>query len=111
MEERNEQRASSMVLGAKLAEKKQEIQNEQKTNYIPVVRTKIGEQDRRQSWRNTLWEKMESVIFRRGRSGIIQTCTSRRQSIRLESGMVEKVIFAGASERIISGVGACREVK
>ena len=49
---------------AKLAEKKQEIQNEQKNKQHTRSQNKDrGSKIGGQSWRNTLWEKMELVIL------------------------------------------------
>ena len=96
-----------------MEERNRKYRMNRKINSIPVVRTKIGEQDRR-----TI---MEKHIM--GENGISYTlgeeCLYYPDLYLPEEteypigkyGMLRKSLFAGASERIISGVGTCREVK
>ena len=90
-----------MVLGRSWQKRNKKYRMNRKINSIPVVRTKIGEQDRR-----TIMEKHimgeNGISYTLGEDGLYYP------DLYLPE---EKVIFGGASEGIISGAGTCREVK
>ncbi len=99
---------------AKLAETEtRNTDMNRKINSIPVVRTKIGEQDRR-----TIMEKHimgeNGISYTLGEDGLYYPDLYLPEETEYpigKYGMLRKTYLKGASERGISGAGTCREVK
>ena len=102
-----------MVLGRSWQKRNKKYRMNRKINSIPVVRTKIGEQDRRTIMeKHIMGENGISYTLGEERSVLSRPVPPGRDRVfNWKVWNAEKVIFAGASEGTISGVGTCREVK
>ena len=98
---------------AKLAEKKQEIQNEQKNKQHTRSQNKDRGARQEDNHGETYYgRKWNQLYFRRGRSVLSRPVHPGRDRVSdWKVWNAERVIFARASEGIISGTGACREVE
>lgn len=102
-----------MVLEQSWQKRNKKYRMNRKINSIPVVRTKIGEQDRRTIMKKHIMGE-NGISYTLGEDGLYYPDLYLPEETEYPDWKlwnVEKDIFAGALERTISGAGTCWEVK